>query len=80
MVNVMGIADIDEIKKYVQKLKQRKKEIEEEFIKLLNLKKEGKIKEEEYKEKRRKLEREYVEVMDRLAQMRYFTGEEQLFA
>jgi len=80
VVNVMGIADIDEIKKYVQKLKQRKKEIEEEFIKLLNLKKEGKIKEEEYKEKRRKLEREYVEVMDRLAQMRYFTGEEQLFA
>jgi len=76
----MGIADIDEIKKYVEKLKQRKKEIEEEFIKLLNLKKEGKIKEEEYKEKRRKLEREYVEVMDRLAQMRYFTGEEQLFA
>ncbi|MCD6510312.1 MAG: hypothetical protein J7L11_08015 [Thermoprotei archaeon] len=76
----MGLADMNEIKKYVKSLKQRKKDIENRFMELLNLKKNGKISDEEYEERRKKLEREYVEVMDRLAQMRYFTGEEQLFA
>ncbi len=76
----MGIADIEEIKKYVKKLKQRKKEIESEYARLTNMWKRGKISNEEYEQRKRKLEREYVEVMDRLAQMRYFTGEEPFFA
>lgn len=76
----MGVADIEEIKKYIKKLKQRKKKLEREYEELTNLWRRGEISEKEYQERKRKLEREYVEIMDRLAQMRYFTGEEALFA
>lgn len=44
------------------------KTLEEQF-------KKGKIAEDQYKEKRRKIERAFVEVMDRLAQTKFLMGE-----
>ncbi|MFQ6096052.1 MAG: hypothetical protein ACE5NN_07900 [Candidatus Bathyarchaeia archaeon] len=44
------------------------KTLEEQF-------KKGEITEDQYKEKRRKIERAFVEVMDRLAQTKFLMGE-----
>ncbi|RLF16881.1 MAG: hypothetical protein DRJ66_02340 [Thermoprotei archaeon] len=75
----MGIADPKKMEEYVKKLKRRKKELEEEFMNLLNKKEKGEITDKEYEERKRKLEREYVEIMDRLTQMSYLMGESSLF-
>ncbi|RLF25142.1 MAG: hypothetical protein DRN15_00335 [Thermoprotei archaeon] len=75
----MGLADIEDMRKYYEKLKKRKVEIEKEFEELIKRRKRGEISEEEYEERKRKLEREYVEIMDRIVQMRYLIGEERLF-
>ena len=66
--------------KIMKELQKKKEELEKEMEKLLKLKKEGKISEEEFEKRKKKIEREFVEVMDRLVQMRYITGEEKLFA
>lgn len=66
--------------KYVKKLKKRKKELEEELEKLIKMRERGEISEEEYEKRKKMIEREFVEIMDRLVQMRYITGEERLYA
>lgn len=66
--------------KVMKELQKKKEELEKEMERLLKLKKEGKISEEEFEKRKKKIEREFVEVMDRLVQMRYITGEEKLFA
>ena len=76
----MGVAEPGKMRDYIKRLHERKKEIEREFEKLLEERKRGLISEEEYERRKRKLEREYVEIMDRLVQMRYLSGEEPLFA
>ena len=75
----MGIADPKKMKEYIKRLKERKKELEDELVKLINKKERGEISNEEYEERKKKLEREYVEVMDRLTQMSYLTGGSALF-
>jgi len=63
----------DELKRLISE----KKRIEESFEDLQKLLKSGKISEQEYNERRRSIEREFVEVMDRLVQIRFIAGEEQ---
>jgi|YelNatPaOPRAMG01_1025707.scaffolds.fasta_scaffold11101_6 hypothetical protein len=61
----------------LKRLLSEKKQIEERFEALQKLFQSGKISEQEYNERRRSIEREFVEVMDRLAQIRFIAGEEQ---
>ncbi|MEM2841835.1 MAG: hypothetical protein QW201_00815 [Thermoproteota archaeon] len=63
----------DELKRLISE----KKRLEESFEDLQKLFKSGKISEQEYNERRRSIEREFVEVMDRLVQIRFIAGEEQ---
>jgi len=65
--------------KYLEKLKKRKEELERELEELVKMRERGEISEEEYEKRRRAIEREFVEIMDRLVQMRYITGEERLY-
>ena len=65
--------------KYLEKLKKRKEELERELEELVKMREKGEISEEEYEKRRRAIEREFVEIMDRLVQMRYITGEERLY-
>jgi len=65
--------------KYAEKLKKRGKELEKEMEALQKKFQKGEIGREEYEFKRKAIEREFIEVMDRLVQMRYVTGEENLY-
>lgn len=69
---------VDKMKDAQEYLKEllRKKEELEKRMELLNKKKNKKqITDEEYQKERKKIEREFIEVMDRLAQMRYIVGQ-----
>ena len=60
---------------YLKELLRKKEELEKR-MELLNKKKNKKqITDEEYQKERKKIEREFIEVMDRLAQMRYIVGQ-----
>jgi len=60
---------------YLKELLRKKEELEKE-MEILNKKKNKKqITDEEYQKERKKIEREFIEVMDRLAQMRYIVGQ-----
>ncbi|MGQ9514401.1 MAG: hypothetical protein ACUVTL_05060 [Thermoproteota archaeon] len=61
----------DEIEAGIKGLERRKKELEELFDSLEKKHKSGEVSEEEYKSERKKIEREFVEVMDRLTQYRF---------
>jgi len=52
----------------VEKLKKRRDRLVQEILKLDEAYKRGELDEEEYRSKRKSLEREVVEVMDRLVQ------------
>lgn len=69
---------VDKMKDAQEYLKEllRKKEELEKRMEILNKKKNKKqITDEEYQKERKKIEREFIEVMDRLAQMRYIVGQ-----
>jgi len=70
-VGKLNLRDFDSPEKAFKALMRRKKEIEKELGKLNGLKEEGRISEEEYEERRKNLEREFVEIMDRLVQIRF---------
>lgn len=55
-------------------LEKRRKELVEELEQLVEKRKRGEIGEEEFAEKKSQLEREFIEVMDRLAQLRFIVG------
>lgn len=60
---------------YLKELLRKKEELEKE-MEILNKKKNKKqITDEEYQKEKKKIEREFIEVMDRLAQMRYIVGQ-----
>ena len=55
-------------------LEKRRKELVEELEQLVEKRKRGEIGEEEFAERKSQLEREFIEVMDRLAQLRFIVG------
>ncbi len=60
---------------YLKELLRKKEELEKE-MEILNKKKNKKqITDEEYQKEKKKIEREFIEVMDRLAQMKYIVGQ-----
>jgi len=61
----------DEMGEGIKSLERRKKELEDEFESLENKHKERKISEEDYSKEKKKIEREFIEVMDRLTQYRF---------
>lgn len=61
----------------LKRLLSEKKRLEERFEELQKLFQSGKIGEQEYNEQRRSIEREFVEVMDKLVQIRFLAGESQ---
>lgn len=60
-----------EMKERVKELQRRKDELLDELKELDKKRESGEISEEEYEERRHTVERGLVEVMDRLAQMRF---------
>lgn len=55
-------------------LERRQKELVKELEELIKKKERGEISEEEFNAQRVRLEREYVEVMDRLTQLRFIVS------
>jgi hypothetical protein len=56
-------------------LERQRDRLVDEIKKLEESRKKGEFDEAAYKEKRREIEREIVEVMDRLAQMNFLSGQ-----
>jgi uncharacterized membrane protein len=69
MFNVEGI----DLKK--KDLEKQRDKLVDEIKKLEERRKKGEFDENTYKEKRREIERAIVEVMDRLAQMNFLSGQ-----
>jgi len=65
----------DEIGEMAKSLERRRDQLLKELKKLDEEYKKGKIDKESYEEKRKEIERTIVEVMDRLAQMRFLMGQ-----
>ncbi len=59
----------------LRRLLKEKERIEREFEELLKLRREGTISEEEFSERKYRLEREFVEVMDRIVQLRFILSQ-----
>lgn len=59
------------------RLLSEKKRLEKEFEALQERKKNGEVSSDDYEKRKHEIEREFVEVMDRLAQMSYLMGESQ---
>ncbi|MCS7113066.1 MAG: hypothetical protein RMJ00_06460 [Nitrososphaerota archaeon] len=66
--------DTESVKRKLEELEEEKERIIEEFKKLEEKRRDGVISEDEYREKRYRLERRAVEVMDRIAQLRFMAG------
>ncbi len=66
--------DIGGIKAYSKDLEKQRDALLKELETLKKRFESGEISEEEYKKERHKVERKIVEVMDRLAQMRFLMG------
>lgn len=65
----------DEISAMAKSLEKQRDQLLKELKSLDENYKKGRINEETYKAKRHEIERAIVEVMDRLAQMRFLMGE-----
>ncbi|HDM24125.1 hypothetical protein DRO02_00810 [archaeon] len=70
----MGIADPSAIKSTIEELTREKDRLVDELLSLKGKYEKGEISKEEYEEKRRKIERKIVEVMDRLVQLGFILG------
>ena len=72
----MGISlrDFKSPEEALKALEKRRKEIEEEILSLASKRDRGELGEEEFFERKAKLEREFIEIMDRLAQLRFIAG------
>jgi len=68
--------DVDKIGARAKDLEKQRDRLVEELKKLEEDRKNGKVDEGTYKEKRREIERAIVETMDRLAQMQFMMGKE----
>ncbi|MEM2970548.1 MAG: hypothetical protein QXR63_06405 [Candidatus Bathyarchaeia archaeon] len=67
--------DVDGVNAKKKELQKQADKLVEELKKLDERRKKGEFNEDTYKEKRREIEREIVEVMDRLAQMQFLSGQ-----
>ncbi len=67
--------DVDGINAKKKELQRQADKLVEELKKIDEKRKKGEFNEDTYKEKRREIEREIVEVMDRLAQMQFLSGQ-----
>lgn len=70
----LSFRDFKDPREALKALEKKKKELEEELERLVKRKNEGEISEEEFHECKSKIEREYIEVMDRLAQLRFIVS------
>jgi hypothetical protein len=61
----------DEIESGIKGLERRKKELEDEYESLENRFKQRTISPEDYSKEKKRLEREFIEIMDRLTQYRF---------
>lgn len=61
----------DEIESGIKGLERRKKELEDEFESIEKKFKEQQISQDDYAMERKRIEREFIEVMDRLTQYRF---------
>jgi len=66
--------DIGDISAHSKNLEKQRDALLKDLENLKERLKNGEISEDEYNEERRKIERKIVEVMDRLAQMRFLMG------
>jgi len=72
---VRKVDKMKDAQEYLKELLRKKEELEKE-MEILNKKKNKKqITDEEYQKEKKKIEREFIEVMDRLAQMKYIVGQ-----
>lgn len=69
-----GMYDIESVRRKLEELEKERDRIIEEFRRLEEKRNSGAITEDEYREERYKLERRAVEVMDRIAQLRFMAG------
>jgi hypothetical protein len=67
--------DVEGIGARTKDLEKQRDRLVEELTRLEEKHKKGEIDENAYKEKRHEIERAIVEVMDRLAQMRFLSGQ-----
>jgi len=70
----ISLRDFKDPREALKALEKRRKELIEELERLVEKRKRGEIGEEEFAEKKSQLEREFIEVMDRLAQLRFIVG------
>jgi len=75
----MGIADPEAIEKEAHRLISRRDELLRSLQLLKRKYEKGEVSEEEYQRKRREIERELVEIMDRLVQLQYFVEPSKLY-
>jgi len=66
--------NVKDEKQILQELQQRKTTLIQQIKNLDKEKEEGNINPEEYKNKKREIERELVEIMDRLTQLAFLLG------
>lgn len=64
----------EEIESGIRGLERRKKELEDEFGSLEKKFKEQQISKDDYSNERKRIEREFIEVMDRLTQYRFLNS------
>ena len=67
-------------KEYLSILEKEKERLEKEMEALIEKRNKGEISEEEFNEAKKRIERKFIEVMDRIVQLRYITGEGKLFS
>ena len=71
----MSLNKFKSLKEALEYYKKRRKELEEEMEYLHDLREKGKISEEEFEERKKKIEREFIEVMDRITQLNYIANQ-----
>jgi len=73
---LMGVSlrDYKDPKDALKALEKRQKELVKELEELIKKRERGEISEEEFNAQKVKIEREYIEVMDRLAQLRFIVS------
>ena len=70
----MELSQFKDPKNALKYLKKEKKKLEEEMEQLLKRRDRGEISEKEFNSKKREIERRFIEIMDRIAQMKYLSG------
>ncbi len=70
----VSLAGFKDPREALRALEKRRKELENELMELVRRRERGEIGEEEFQEAKLRLEREFIEVMDRLAQLRFIVS------